>query len=118
MVRKASIRQARSLRRSSSSTEQFLWRLLRDRRLGDLKFRRQVPMGRYVLDFVCLRHKLVVEADEPFHDPEHDARRDAWLASLGFRVLRFTNSEIGAGDVRVMAKILTAVGRPPLVGEF
>jgi very-short-patch-repair endonuclease len=75
-------------------------------------------MGPYVLDFVCLRHKLVVEADGPFHDPEHDARRDAWLSSRGFRVLRFTNSEIGAQDARAMSRILTAAGRPPLVGEF
>jgi very-short-patch-repair endonuclease len=45
-----------------------------------------------------LRHRLVVEADGPFHDPEHDARRDAWLVSQGFRVLRFTNSQIHGAD--------------------
>jgi very-short-patch-repair endonuclease len=75
-------------------------------------------MGPYALDFVCFRHRLIVEADGPFHDVEHDARRDAWLASQGFRVLRFANSELGTGEARVMAKILAAVGPPPLVGEL
>jgi very-short-patch-repair endonuclease len=81
MARKASIKQARALRRTSAVTEDMLWQMLGDRKLEGLKFRRQVPMGPYVLDFLCLRHRLVVEADGPFHDPEHDARRDAWLAS-------------------------------------
>src|SRR6267143_1179263 len=81
MGRKASIKQARAFRRTSSVTEDLLWQMLRDRKLDGLKFRRQVPMGPYILDFLCLRHRLVVEADGPFHDPEHDARRDAWLAS-------------------------------------
>jgi very-short-patch-repair endonuclease len=118
MARKASIGQARALRRSAPSIEQFLWKLLRDRKLSDLKFRRQVPIGPYVVDFICLRHRLIIEADGPFHDPKHDRRRDDWLVAQGFRVLRFSNSEIGSGETRVMAKILTAVGRPPLVGEF
>jgi very-short-patch-repair endonuclease len=87
-----------------------LWTLLRDRRLEGLKFRRQVPIGRYVVDFVCMRHRLVVEADGPFHDPVADAARDAWLESQGFRVLRFSNSEIGNADHRVVRKVLTAVG--------
>jgi very-short-patch-repair endonuclease len=75
-------------------------------------------MGPYVLDFVCFRYKLVIEADGPFHDPEHDALRDAWLAGNGFRVLRFANHEISSREERVLAKILTAVGRPPLIGEI
>jgi very-short-patch-repair endonuclease len=67
-------------------------------------------MGPYVVDYVCLSRRLVVEADGSFHDPEHDARRDAWLASQGFRVLRFGNGEINGNEVRVMAKILAAAG--------
>jgi very-short-patch-repair endonuclease len=118
MVRKASIRQARSLRRRSSVTEDRLWQMLRNRKLEGLKFRRQVPMGPYVLDFLCLRHRLVVEADGPFHDPQHDARRDAWLGSQGFRVLRFSNSEIHGADHRAMNRILAAVGRLGPVGEI
>ncbi len=117
MARKATTNQARSLRQKAPSTERFLWRLLRDRRLDGLKFRRQVPLGPYVLDFVCHRHRLVVEADGPFHDPEHDALRDAFLAAQGFRVLRFTNHEIGAADHRVIMKILEAIGVKPKI-EF
>jgi very-short-patch-repair endonuclease len=113
VARRATTKQARALRRSAPSTEQFLWRLLRDRRLEGLKFRRQVPMGPYVLDFVCLRHRLVVEADGPFHDADRDAVRDAWLAARGFRVLRFANSEIGVRDHEVIAKVLAAVPAAP-----
>jgi very-short-patch-repair endonuclease len=70
--RRATVAKSRSLRRSASVTEQLLWRLLRDRRLEGQKFRRQVPMGPYVLDFVCFRNRLVVEADGPFHAPARD----------------------------------------------
>ena len=54
---------ARRMRKAPAATEQYLWKLLRDRRLAALKFRRQVPIGRYVADFACLRHRLIVEAD-------------------------------------------------------
>jgi very-short-patch-repair endonuclease len=118
MARKATIKQARALRRMSPATERFLWKLLRDRRLEGLKFRRQVPMGPYVLDFVCLSHRLVVEADGPFHEPEHDAIRDAWLAAKGFRVLRFDNNLSNGSDYRVVNRILAAVGRIGPIGEI
>ena len=115
MKRQTPTRQARALRRRTSVAEQLLWTRLRDRRLGELKFRRQVPIGRYVADFVCFRHRLVVEADGPFHDREHDAVRDAWLVGQGFRVLRFTNSEIHAADHLILNKVLAAVGQSPNV---
>jgi very-short-patch-repair endonuclease len=115
MARKASIGQARALRRSAPSTERGLWKLLRDRRLEGLKFRRQVPLGPYVVDFLCLRHRLIVEADGPFHDAEKDATRDAWLAAEDFRVLRFTNHEIEVGPHRVVDRILKAAGRRGLI---
>jgi very-short-patch-repair endonuclease len=105
-------RRARTLRRNSTATERKLWGVLRAKRLDGLKFRRQVPIGAYVVDFLCLRHRLIVEADGPFHDPEQDAVRDAWLRSQGFRVLRFTNSEIDASD-NVLGRILAAVEVPP-----
>ena len=109
-MRNATVNQARALRRSAPSTERFLWRLLRDRILEGLKFRRQAPMGPYMVDFVCLRHRLVVEADGPFHDAAHDAERDAWLARNGFCVLRISNTEVSR-DV-VIPRILAAVGGP------
>lgn len=87
---------------------------MRDRRLEGLKFRRQVPVGPYVLDFACLRHRLVIEADGPFHDAERDAARDAWLTSQGFRVLRFSNHDIQNHDWVVIQRIRIAVSAPPL----
>ena len=109
---------ARRLRREAPATEQQLWRLLRDRRLDGLKFRRQLPIGRYVADFVCLRHRLIVEADGPYHDETRDAERDAWLRSRGFRVLRFKNGEVNNPD-RVLGLILEACAAfpSPLAGE-
>ena len=116
MARRATIPQARALRRTAPATERILWNLLRDRRLEGLKFRRQVPLGPYVLDFVCLRHRLVVEADGPFHDPDRDASRDDWLAAKGFLVLRFPNNEIQIRDWQVIARILEVVGTPTPMG--
>lgn len=108
MPRDATTNQARALRRQTPATERALWTLLRGRRLAALKFRRQVPMGPYVLDFVCFQHRLIVEADGPFHDPQADARRDAWLAAQGFRVLRLPNRE--AASPALHDRILTATG--------
>jgi len=93
------------------ATERLLWKLLRDRRLAGLKFRRQVPIGTYVVDFVCLGRRLVVEADGPFHDSAADTIRDAWLASQGFRVLRFHNAELAARDI-VLGRIFEAALAP------
>lgn len=109
MKRHATLSQARALRRRAPSTEHLLWTLLRGRRLEGLKFRRQVPIGPYIVDFLCLRHRLVVEADGPFHEPEDDAVRDAWLETQGFRVLRFPNGEIQNRDWLVVGRILAAV---------
>jgi very-short-patch-repair endonuclease len=78
--------------------ETLLWRHLKANRLAGLGFRRQSPMGNYIADFVAHACKLVVEVDGESHDFEerirHDARRDAWFASRGYRVLRFTNDDV------------------------
>jgi len=116
MVRTATVRQARAFRRTAPSTERYLWKLLRDRRLEGLKFRRQFPVGPYVLDFVCLRHRLAIEADGPFHDPDRDRERDAWLMAQGFRVLRFPNHQIERRDWEVIGLILAAT-RPSSPGQ-
>lgn len=74
------------------------WRQLRALRAEGFAFRREHQLGRYWADFVCLRRKLIVEVDGPLHENaearEHDAKRDAWLVSEGFLVLRFKDSEI------------------------
>lgn len=103
------VKRVRRLRNNPTATERVLWDRLRQRKLGGLKFRRQTPMGPYVLDFLCLRHRLVVEADGPFHDPERDAIRDAWLEAKGFRVLRFNNSEIHNSPELVTDRILATI---------
>ncbi|MGO9361739.1 MAG: endonuclease domain-containing protein [Xanthobacteraceae bacterium] len=78
--------------------ETLLWHQLRAHRLGGLGFRRQVPMGNYIADFAAHSCKLVVEVDGESHDfqsrIEHDSRRDAWFASRGYRVLRFSNRDV------------------------
>jgi very-short-patch-repair endonuclease len=105
------------MRHEPSATERLLWKTLRDRRLEGLKFRRQFPIGRYIADFVCLRHRLIIEADGPFHDSERDAQRDAWLESQGFRILRFTNAEIERGPDKLLWAISAAV-EAPTSGDF
>ena len=100
---------ARRMRKSPTSNEAKLWELLRRRRVGELKFRRQAPIGPYIVDFACLRHRLIIEADGPFHVEADDQRRDAWLASEGYRVLRFSNEIIATNPMAVIAAILGAV---------
>jgi very-short-patch-repair endonuclease len=109
MDREAMVKRAQALRNNPTATERVLWDRLRQRKLGGLKFRRQAPLGPYVLDALCLRYRLVIEADGPFHDPERDAIRDAWLNAKGFRVLRFSNSEVHNSPDLVADRILSAI---------
>ena len=104
---------AKDMRREPALYEKRLWKILRDRRLEALKFRRQVVIGRYVADFVCCRHRLIVEADGPLHEErlDHDAARDAWLTAEGFIVLRFTNQQIESRSWEVIGAIVAASER-------
>ena len=94
--------QARRLRREMTVAETVLWRGLRDRGIG-AKFRRQVPIGSYVADFVCIAFRIIIELDGPPHDkPEqrlHDMRRDEWLRERGWQVLRFPNDLVTCGNI-------------------
>ena len=89
---------AKHLRRAMTRAEVLLWRYLEAHHLDRLAFRRQAPMGQYVVDFVCHTARLIVELDGETHDfdarQHHDAVRDEWLASRGYYVLRFTNEEV------------------------
>jgi len=89
------LKRARKLRRNMSDEERILWMLLRNRRFADFKFRRQVPLGDYVADFVCLNAKLIVELDGSQHANQaaFDAKRDAYFNAAGFRVLRVTTGD-------------------------
>jgi very-short-patch-repair endonuclease len=98
--------QARQLRRHMTNAEAMLWRLLRGSRVDGLKFRRQVPIGPYIADFLCFQHRLIVELDGPPHDGDErktrDSMRGEWLNEQGYRVLRFPNDlVIGGGDIVV-----------------
>jgi very-short-patch-repair endonuclease len=86
---------ARRLRNQSTDTERKLWRHLRDRQIGGFKFRRQHPVGRYVVDFVNLEKKVVVELDGGQHAIDRgDKIRDDWLRSEGYQVLRFWDNQV------------------------
>lgn len=87
---------ARELRRNATDAERVLWKHLRNRGLAGLKFRRQVAVDRYIVDFLCESAKLIVEVDGGQHerDSEKDALRDDVLARSGYIVLRFWNSDV------------------------
>ena len=99
---------AKALRKEMSEAEAKLWQHLRAGRLNGYKFRRQQPMGSYIVDFMCLTPKLIVEADGGQHTEQaaYDHARTAYLNSLGFTVLRFWNHEILQQTDDVLAEIL------------
>jgi very-short-patch-repair endonuclease len=98
---------ARHLRRAATDAERRLWSALRDRRLEGYRFRRQYPIGRFIVDFACTQHRLIVEADGGQHaDSEPDRRRTANLEQEGWRVLRFWNNDILSNTNGVVEKIL------------
>lgn len=102
---------ARRLRREMTEVEARLWYQLRDRRLDGFKFRRQKPIGPYIVDFVCLDRRLIIELDGGQHalQVEADARREAFLLAAGFRVLRFWNHEVRANEAAVLERIHQAL---------
>jgi len=87
---------ARELRKNPTDAERKLWSHLRRRQIGGHKFRRQLPLGPYFVDFVCLDKKLVVEVDGGQHNEQvnYDVKRTEWLEAQRFRVLRFWNNEV------------------------
>ncbi|WP_255608548.1 endonuclease domain-containing protein [Methylosinus sp. Sm6] len=97
----------------------MLWRSLRGSRLDGLKFRRQVPVGNYVADFLCIEHRLIVELDGRPHENEHQRRhdtiRDEWLRDHGYHILRLDNDlVIGGGNIpleRIREVIKTIANR-------
>ena len=102
---------AKQLRQNLTDAERLLWRHLRAHRFQGQKFRRQQPLGPYILDFVHFGAKLVIEADGGQHsESSSDAVRDDWLTSEGFRVLRFWNDQIFKDTEAVLEVILQALG--------
>jgi very-short-patch-repair endonuclease len=106
---------ARALRRDAPNAERAVWRIMRNRGLGGFKFVRQEPIGPYFADFACREAKLVVEIDGATHSTAEeltrDARRSAFLAKNGYRVLRFTNEQVFENIEAVGEAILAELQR-------
>jgi very-short-patch-repair endonuclease len=101
---------ARSMRHEPTEAERKLWLLLRDRRFVNFKFRRQVPIGPYIADFVCYSARLIVEADGSQHaESQRDMIRDAELARRGFYLLRLWNNDILARPIPVSDAVWAAL---------
>ena len=98
---------AKKLRKTQTSQELKLWISFRDRRFSNFKFRRQVPIGHYIVDFVCFERKLMVELDGSQHLDQklYDESRDDFLRGQGFRVLRFWNHEVDLKYQEILERI-------------
>jgi very-short-patch-repair endonuclease len=109
------LRHARDNRHLQTPAEAKLWQLLRNHNLDGYKFRRQHPIGHYVVDFYCHETRLVVEIDGRTHDDrfEYDAARTAWLQAQGCRVIRFSNQQVMRDVVSVAEAILLACREEP-----
>ena len=119
---------ARTLRRRQTYAEARLWGELRTLRALGVRFRRQHPIGHYIVDFVCLEKKLVLEVDGGQHNEEpgnqQDAERTAWLESEGYRVIRFWNNDVfsnmdGVGQrlAQFLEELSPSSSPSPLEGE-
>ena len=117
------LKRARNLRKTMTLPEVLVWQALRGKKLRGLQFRRQHPVGPYILDFYCAAVRLAVEVDGTTHElrADHDERRDGWLAKEGIRVVRIPACDILERDnmENVLTSILlaaspsTAFGGPP-----
>ena len=87
---------ARSLRQNQTDAENILWFNLKNRKFAGIKFRRQVPIGNYIVDFLCSEKKLIIELDGSQHidNIEYDKTRTEYLSNLGYKVIRIFNNEV------------------------
>ena len=102
---------SRKLRSEMTVAESYLWRYLRSRQIHGLKFRRQHPAGKYILDFACIEAKLAIEVDGSQHNEMqiYDDERTAWLETQGWKVLRFWNNEVLQNIEGVLEVVLNAL---------
>jgi very-short-patch-repair endonuclease len=103
------VNRARELRQTETQAEQIIWSWLRDYKLNGVKFRRQQPICKYIVDFASFEKKLIIEIDGGQHsfeeNKDNDDVRTAWLESQGFRVLRFWNNEVSSNLDGVFVQI-------------
>src|ERR1700752_1516642 len=102
---------ARRQRRNQTDAERVLWFRLRDRRLNGLKFKRQVPIDKYIVDFCCAEARLIVELDGGQHATPDEINRTGILEAMGYLVLRFWNNDVLQNMEGVLEEILNTVGR-------
>ena len=99
-------RRARDMRHVPTDAENKLWFTLRNRQFFGMKFRRQVPVGNYIADFLCFERNFIVEVDGGQHgDSTYDAKRDLWLQSEGYKVMRFSNHDVLTNMESVLATL-------------
>ncbi|MFA6410441.1 MAG: endonuclease domain-containing protein [Candidatus Buchananbacteria bacterium] len=107
------VKLARILRKNQTPYESKLWCLLRDKRLEGLKFRRQYPIGIYIVDFCCFEKKLIIELDGGHHNQneqiKNDQKRDQYLINQGYKILRFWNNDLDNNIEGVIEKILISL---------
>ncbi len=97
---------AKALRGKSTDAEMLLWKHLRSKQLEGLKFRRQQPVGKYIVDFICSEKRIIIEVDGGQHfESESDIARDSWLNNQNFKVLRFWNNEVLVNIQGVLERI-------------
>jgi very-short-patch-repair endonuclease len=108
---------ARQLRKNSTDAERLLWRKLRFWQIEGLKFRRQQPLGQYIVDFVCLEKGLIIELDGGQHAQQanYDTERDAWLRNQGFVILRFWNHDVLRNMDGVMEHVIKSLKSTPFL---
>ena len=104
---------AKHMRHEPTPAEARFWFHAKNRGIGGMKFRRQVPIGPFIADFLCQEARLIVEIDGGQHREARDAKRDAFLKASGFRVLRFWNSDVMADMSAVVDTILAELAAPP-----
>lgn len=106
---------ARNLRRKQTPAEKILWKNLSRRQMAGLKFRRQQPVGRYIVDFVCFEQNFVIEVDGGHHGTkenlDRDKNRDAWLEQEGYRVIRVSNRDVKTNLDGVLQTIYSKIKR-------
>lgn len=107
---------AKALRMQQTEAEKMLWRHLRNRQLESCKVRRQHPIGKYIVDLVCIEKRLIIEIDGGQHmeQTEYDAVRSAFLEAQGYSVLRFWNNDVLNRMNEVLGVICAALGAAPL----
>ena len=105
---------ARSLRSRMTDAERKLWFVLKDRRFDTFKFRRQVPIGPYIADFLCFESRLVIEVDGGQHaESVRDGERDAWFARNAFRVVRYWNNDVLQNLAGVLTDLAAELNKTP-----